>query len=59
MLKEAVDQMSTSAQAATLRLEATTEQIARELEKVKEKMHYSIRKRRTAMTTMRASRSRC
>ena len=38
VLKDAVDQMSTSAEAATLRLEATTEQITRELEKVKEKM---------------------
>ena len=45
VLKDAVDQMSTSAEAATLRLEATTEQIARELEIVKEKMHYSIVKK--------------
>ena len=33
--------MSTSAEAATLRLQATTEQLTRELEAVKEKMYYT------------------
>ena len=45
VVKDAVNQMSTSVEAATLRLEATTEQLTRELEAVKEKMHYSIVKK--------------
>ena len=45
VVNDAVNQMSTSAEAATLRLEATTEQLTRELDAVKEKMHYSIVKK--------------
>ena len=45
VVNDAVNQMSTSAEAATLRLEATTQQITREFEAVKENMHYSIVKK--------------
>ena len=42
---DALNQTSTSAEATTLRLEATTAQLKRELEAVKEKMHYTIVKK--------------
>ena len=42
---DALNQTSTSAEATTLRLEATTAQLTRELEAVKEKMHYTIVKK--------------
>ena len=45
VVNDAVNQMSTSAEAATLRLEATTEQPTRDLEAVKEKMHYTLVKK--------------
>ena len=42
---DALNQTSTSAEATALRLEATTAQLTRELEAVKEKMHYTIVKK--------------
>ena len=42
VVNDAVNQMSTSAEAATLRLDAMTQQLKRELEAVKEKMHYTL-----------------
>ena len=42
---DVLNQTSTSAEATTLRLEATTAQLTRELEAVKEKMHYTIVKK--------------
>ena len=41
MTNDAVNQTSTKAEATRLRLEATTAQLTRELEAVKEKMHYN------------------
>ena len=41
VLKDVVDKMSTSRDEATLRLEAITQQLKRELEALEEKMHYT------------------
>lgn len=43
--KDALNHTSNSAEATTLRLEATTAQLTRELEAVKEKMHYTLVKK--------------
>jgi len=45
--KDVVTQMSKSAEAANASFETKTEQLAREIEAVKEKMHYSFVKRET------------
>ena len=45
MTNDAVNQTSTKAEATRLRLEATTAQLTRELEAVKEKMHYTLVKK--------------
>ena len=45
MVNDALNQTCTSAEANTLHLEATTEQLKRELEAVKEKMHYTLVKK--------------
>ena len=41
VLKDVVDQMSTTRDEATLRLDAITQQLTREVEVLKEKMHYT------------------
>ena len=45
VVNDALNRKCTSAEANTLRLEATTEQLKRDLEAVKEKMHYTLVKK--------------